>query len=115
MNKSAETRRLYFWEENWIPNGPDTSIKELRTLGHRIWHEQGRKSAPPEIVAGKGSPNRPGGRELSYAVGKRIVLCRAQRRPRTLIHEMAHTLLPERVDHGPEFLNLYQELLGRYL
>ena len=116
MNKAAHTRRVYYWEENWIPAGPDCHIGVLRQLGARIWRDAGKTTQPPRIVAGDGE--RSGRRLMSYAQGADlIVLCRAQRNRRTLIHEITHTILADSrgADHGPAFLRLYSELLARYL
>ena len=116
MNRSAQTRRVYYWEENWVPAGPDASIATLRQLGRRIWRDVGKRVDPPRIVAGRGV--RSGKRLLSFTQGTDlIVLCRAQRNRRTLIHEVTHALLARSrgADHGPAFLRLYTELLARYL
>jgi len=114
--RAAETKKLYLFEELWVPAGPDLPIARLRTLARRIWLDAGRSEATlPSITAGEGV--RQGSRLLSYCWGPRsaqaIVLARSQRNPRTLIHEMTHALGPS--THGRAFKRLYEDLLGRYL
>ncbi len=110
--KARDTRAVYRWEDELRSGGRHSaSMRTLRRLAHRVWHEHGKGSCP-EIKAGRGIPFT--GTLASYCMGRRlIVLARHHRDKVVLLHELTHALGP--VTHGRRFQNLYAELLERYL
>lgn len=120
MSASADTRRLYRFEELFLhtkqcPGNEDAPIGALRALAMRVWGDyNGSAHECPAVIAGEGV--RDG--DVLYSFYEippvhKIVLTRSQRRPTVLLHEMAHAL--GKWLHDAKFCELYFELLHKYL
>lgn len=111
--RDSQRSAIYRWERA-LPGGmPDTSrelsLDECRALVARVWDEYRPGDAPPRISDGRGTRIARGG-----STG--LNLPRWARRPLTVLHEVAHSLMPNRDEgaHGPEFATLLLDLLTRY-
>jgi len=115
MTREKDTQRsaLYAWERALI-GMPDRTremtLDECAALVARVWSEYRPGDEPPRITDGRGARIARGAR---YS----LKLPRWARRPGTVLHETAHSLMPRdgEAAHGPEFATLLLDLLTRYV
>lgn len=107
--KTADSQRgaVYSWGWALDTNEPMT-LAECRALVERVWADYRPGKRAPEVTDGRGTR-----RGYAYGPG-RISLPIAVRKPVYVLHEAAHTLLPQAELHGPRFATLMLILIARY-
>jgi len=108
--RDSQRSRVYRWGWAVFPeaSGEILGLDACRALVARVWGDyRGETADPPEVTDGRGSPR---GRASRWEVH----LPRFARRPSHILHELAHSLEPGGVAHGPEFARLLAELWVRY-
>ena len=109
------TRRVYREEDLWKTE--EWSMPKLKGLATYIWEREAPASwrrFPPKVVAGRGKLYN--GRLLSFCCGRSYIeLCRNQRDPKVLVHELAHALVGGYTcKHNPTFVAKRDFLLRKY-
>ena len=99
--------------EQWVPpfssGHPGLSLDECRGLVEAVWADYRPTSLVPMIKDGRGTRTARGHRW-------RISLPRGSRIPSVVLHEIAHSILPEGdAGHGPVFARFVLELWVAYL
>ena len=110
--RDTQRKRVYSWE-TWtgIRNGAPLDIHSARAFLAKAWRRLAPKSQrdnPPFLQDGRGVTR-------GYGSRSRINLPRRYRNRWTLLHEMAHGLIPwDLAAHGPEFVRVLIAALARY-
>ncbi len=111
--RDFQRSRVYRWENEVLPvmHTPSWTLDDSRELVHRIWDASDpAEFPPPQVILARSKRQSDG----NY---KRIRLLPAHLNPIATIHETAHALLGAAGScdgHGPLFMRLFLELLGRY-
>lgn len=89
---------------------PEMTLDEVRAFVAGVWREQGKRTFPPMIDAGRGCKSA-----LYYPRDRKLALPKWARRKHTILVSLAHGLVKEERDHGPFYVRKVVELHARYL
>jgi hypothetical protein len=107
-------RRLYAWEDAVVAPRDQSRVPfgQLQSLVDHVWQDAGRHF-PPRV---KPLPKQ--ARRTVTRATRTTIECPAELPSWVLLHEIAHALIADvdgnGLDHGPDFVRAYVDLLVRH-
>ena len=111
--RDYQASRVYRWERNHLPSGPDVRIEHAQALVDHIWENEGLKY-PPRVEPIAANTTKYAGKANRFNIWLQPVVS-----TKTIIHEVAHSMTSDIYGnsawHSSLFVGMYCRLLEKYM